>query len=315
MNFSFCNVLFPLALALAPFSAFAATEGAPAAQPATTAAAPSFFESLRWITQLDSDASWQTPSDIKGRAGELSAWSYSATAGFHLSNDSNVLIGALDYRYTDFDFHGVSAAPFGNMERLRLFLHYEHMFTKRWGFFVDGSGTLAAERSASLLSGGTGRIGAGVRFKLNSKLTFFSGVMVTTFLEDRALPLPFAGASWQITPRWSLNILNGVMVSCDVFEDRTLRVDLGCTIQGGNYRLAKDQSAYGARRTRALEIWEVPLTLRVTHEFGPDGMGYVRASVGGVLYSRYRFRSSGHNIDDFGVDPAAVFKIEVGVRF
>lgn len=297
----------PDSAASTPAPTAPATAGGPVATGYVPGVTLPIFQGIRLLTPLKVGTAYRLPADIKGGPGELYSWTYNAELAAHLSDDSNLLYGAFDYQFTDYHFRGVPA-PFSDTERLRLYVRYERALDTQWGLFVDASGALAAEKNARLGDGASGRLGGGIKYTVSPDLSFYAGAQVASRLSDDASILPYLGLEWKMDPHWSLNITNGVVLSYDVFADQTLRFDLGCTYQSSNFRLVD-----GVSFTRGLEIQEVPLALSVTQEFGK--MSYLRASVAGVLYSKYKFRSGGAKIGEFKTDPTAVFALEAGVRF
>ncbi|MDR2980707.1 MAG: DUF481 domain-containing protein [Puniceicoccales bacterium] len=322
-------------LALAPFITNAVAQtgapNAPAPTETSTATAPvaigdeapsnpssealsyvlPMFQGIRMITPIKVGMAYRTPSDLNVANEHMRSLTYSVELGGRVDYGDHMLYGSLDYNYVDYHFSG-PVAPFSDTERLRLYARYGYSLDDKWGLFVDASGSLASERDANLGDGASGRIGVGVSYAVSHDLNLYAGVQVASRLEDTPSWMPYLGLEWKIDPRWSLNITNGIVISYDVWTDGSLRFDLGCTYQVSSYRMT-DQDMGGWRRDRALEVQEVPLVLSATQEFGE--MGYVRASVGGILYSKYKFRSSERKIGEFRVDPAAIFAVEAGIRF
>ncbi len=270
-----------------------------------------FFWGLQWVVPAKGFVQYRTPSDIDGSNGRMS----STTAGFEIAgrfiNDQNIFYGAFDYRYTDYRFTDV-AAPFSDTQSLHALVRYIRQFDNQWGFFADAVGRMASENDADLSDGCTGSLSAGARYTVSPDMTVYLGLQVRSQLEDSALWLPYLGLEWRINSHWSLNITNGIVATYDVFEDGSLRVDIGCTYVFADYRL-RDRALPGGNRTLALKTQEVPLTLSVTKELGK--YGYLRGTIGAILYSKYDFEHDENTLRKFETEPAAIFGLEAGFRF
>lgn len=270
-----------------------------------------FFRGIQLLMPMTVSGIYRAPSDIQDTNGQMRSWSMGANLATRHMSEAGIFYGSLDYRYTDYKFSGVTA-PFSDTERVLAYVRYERGLSAEWGVFVDASGGFAAEKDAHLQDGASGRFGGGVRYVVSPDLVLYAGAQVMTRLSDNASVFPFIGLSWKIDQHWSLNASNGLVLSYDVFADSSLRLNLGCSYTSSTFRMVDDTWG-GVARSRALEVQEVPLSLSVTQELGRSS--YVRASVAGLLYSKYKFRSGGAGAGEFKSDPAVMFGLEAGVRF
>lgn len=289
--------------------------GAEAATPTTAESkevrvAEPFFRGIQLLMPITVYGMYRTPADIRNTDAHMRSWTAGTELAARYISDANVFYGSIDYRYTGYHFNGTGpTAPFGDVERLMAYVRYERALNEKWGVFVDASGSLSAETAANMKDGATGRLGGGARYAISPDLNFYAGAQVLTRLSDSASIYPYIGMMWRIDAHWSLNVTNGIVVSYDVFEDNSLRFDLGGTYQSTNFRLVDDP----VLGKQAIDSREVPLTFSVTKEFGK--FSYLRASVAGILYNKYKTRSGGNTVDEFRTDPAVAFGLEVGMRF
>ncbi len=268
-----------------------------------------FFRGIDLLMPMTVTALYQLPADVKKADARMSRWQVSAEVAARHATETGLFYGSLAYSYTNYHFSGASTNFFGDTERVLAYARYEQALNRTWGFFVDASGGFAAEKAANMSDGTFGRLGGGVRYTVSEDLSVFVGAQVLTRMSDSATVLPHIGFSWKIDDRWSLNAVNGLVLSYNVYLDRSLRLDLGCTYSNTNFRLRDDSSG----RHQALEIQEVPLALSATQELGKAS--YVRGSVAGLLYSKYKGRSGGNSVGEMKTDPSVVFGLEAGVRF
>ncbi|MDR2844815.1 MAG: DUF6268 family outer membrane beta-barrel protein, partial [Puniceicoccales bacterium] len=265
-------------------------------------------EQFRYVRSVRLGAEWHSPASIKAARGELSATCMETEFSTIVMDSSNLFVGSLEYRYTDYRFHNTTAPLFADAEFVGVRLIYERKLTQNWAILADAVGSFSAEVDARLHDGAAGGFGGGVRYAFNDDLKFFAGTHVFTRLSRGAQVVPIGGIIWKIDPHWSLFTTNGVTLVYDVFADESWRLDLSCSYEGANIRLAD-----GGKRKRVLEVREVPLTFRVTRNFGQAA--YIRASIGGVLYGRYKFRSGSATTGDFEAGPALQLGLVAGMRF
>lgn len=275
---------------------------------ATVAQAEPFFRGIDLLMPVTFSAEYRLPTDIKGGTGRMRSWSAGTEVALRHIAGENIFYGSLGYSYTDYHFSGMATAPFNDTERVRAYVRFERGKSEQWGWFVDATGGFAAEKAANMSDGAFGRFGGGVRYTVSPDLNIYLGAQVMTRMADSATIFPFIGLEWRVDEHWSVHASNGLVVSYDVLSDQSLRVDLGCMYNSSNFRLEEN-----GERKPALEIQEVPLVLSVTQELGRHG--YVRGSVAGILYSKYKGRSGGNAIGELKADPTVAFGLEAGVRF
>ncbi|MDR2429595.1 MAG: hypothetical protein LBD14_01625 [Puniceicoccales bacterium] len=286
---------------------------------ANTAAAPVlprgesefFFNNV--FTAPSLTAGYSMPAAVRDATGKLLSWNYDAGVSVLAIGAENIFYGAFAYRRTDYRFEGMGA-PFGDVEQARLYFRYERAFSPRWSLVVDAAGWLAAETDARIGEGAAGFLGGGVKHSLSGDLQFHLGMMVKTYLSDGAELWPYGGFVWQIDPSWALGLTNGLSLRYDgrFFDGHATSVELKCAYESLNFRMA-GATAVGSHR-RAVEVQQVVLTLGVKQEF-LGRAAYVRGTIGGVLYAKYKFRSCGDNVGEFRTDPAATFCVEAGFTF
>lgn len=270
-----------------------------------------FFDNV--FTTPSFTAGYATPAAVRDATGKLSSWNYDAGVSVLAIGAENIFYGAFAYRRTDYYFEGV-AAPFGDVEQARLYFRYERAFSQQWSLVVDAAGWLAAETDARLGAGAAGFLGGGVKYSLSQDLQFHFGVMVKTYLSDSAEFWPYGSFVWQIDPGWTLGLTNGLSLRYDgqFLNDCTTSFELKCAYESSNFRMA--DATVGASRRRAVEVQQVALTLGVKQEF-LGRAAYVRGTIGGILYGKYKFRSHGDNVGAFRTDPSATFCLEAGFTF
>ncbi|MDR2513414.1 MAG: hypothetical protein LBD01_06445 [Puniceicoccales bacterium] len=317
MSLSIRNWPAALLTMLAPIPGFAETplqqpasqedDGQRRARPANSAPNFSFFSPAFELR-------YATAANIKNAPGRYSTTLYDTDLSFFKITPKESIVAFCGYSFTDTRFSDTPAA-YGDLERVHFFARYEHRISdSQWALFVDGSFILAAEESASLGKGLIGRGGLGLKYTFSENFDFSVGVMVMNRLSDSADILPYGGFNWKISQYWSLRLTNGLVLSHDVFGDKTLRIDLAGLYRGGDYRMA-DITVAGRRHARALEVREFVLALSVTKEFF-DRACYLGLGVEGVFLGKYKFRSTGgSNIGEFECDPSLAFALKGGFRF
>jgi hypothetical protein len=262
---------------------------------------------------LSAETAWQTSADIIGGGGDFSAWSRKASVGYFYKNEENAFFANVSWQSNDYDFQG-TPAWFADTESVAALLFYERKISSDWSLLANAGGHFSAATDARLSDGYSGFVGGGVRYRPTANLNFFGGLLVTSRIMDDPSWLPYAGIEWTIDKHWSLKTKGASLtLGYDVEGDGMLLFELAGTYRGGRYLLARDTYA-GARRDRDLETREGVVTLAMTRTFF-DRAAYLSAGVGALLYSKHKIRSHGHTIGEFRTDPAAVFHVEVGVRF
>ncbi len=269
------------------------------------------FWDLDLIAPAKGNFEYRLPADISGGDGRLGAYSAGAEFSARYSGETNLFFGSLGYHYTHYRFDG-APAPFSNTEDVHALLRGIQFFHENWGAFLDLDGHMASETKASLARGCTLTVGFGACYRVSDDLIFYFGAQAGLVLEDRLLWMPYGGIEWTINKHWSLSLTNGLVVTCDVYGDESLRIDLSCAYMSSYFRLP-DQSTPTGMRSMALKIQEVPLSVSVTKQFLKRG--YVRGTVGAILYGRYDFQHDKDAQRHFRTEPAPFFNIEAGVQF
>ena len=280
-------------------------EDIPEATPASREIPPSFRSATL-------GSSTHLASGIKHGVGQFSEWAYNAGFSLFAANANNLFYGSLGYERRDYYFHD-TPAWFDDCQRTSASLYYERVINSDWTFLALAGGALSAEEDARWKDAATGHIGLGAKYKLSKDVSISGGFMVASKLSDGPRWLPYATLNWQITPHWSLRTSAGATLSYDVFADKMLCVELTGAWHGANFRLRNATNETGSRK-RALEGREGVFSLSVTKEFFKR-FAYVRASVGGSFFTKYKIRSYGANIAEFETDPTLVLGIESGIRF
>jgi hypothetical protein len=282
----------------------ATPESSPPPPPAPTT--PPSFRAIAFNT------TGHLASDISHSNGQFASWNHNAEFSLFAANAKHLFYCGVEYSQINYRFHD-TPAWFDDCERTSLSLFYEHTLDKQWTLLAIAGGAIAIEESARRQDGAIGHIGFGAKFKYSKDFSLHGGAMVANRLSDGPAWLPYIGLNWQINPHWNLRTTSGATLTYDVFADNTLRFELTGAWRGVNFRL--NNAPRGTpNRTRALESREGILSLGVTKEFF-DRAAYIRATLGGSFFTKYKIRSYGSNIGEFKCDPALLFGIEAGFRF
>lgn len=114
------------------------------------------------------------------------------------------------YGQDDYNFTGIAAEPWNNIENLRAGIFGLWAIDDVWTVFAAGSLRTYAEQNASLSDAVTGSIFGGASYRFNDRLSLGPGLGAVGQLEDDPLYFPIIVVDWNITDRLLLSTGGGM---------------------------------------------------------------------------------------------------------
>ena len=210
-----------------------------------------------------------------------------------------------------FDRSGPMAVP-DYLQELALDLGASHRVSQRWlliasvrpGLYGDGEAAARDEFHAPAL--------LLANFRQSPTLAWSFGLRVDWFADKPVIP--FVGVAWKFAPDWEF-LLGAPRAGVTYTVSPALKLGLGATVQGGNFRVGRDPRevsvAVGPRLDNTyLDYHEIRVGLAADYAINPTFV--LKAEVGAITDQKFDYYDRNYTLNG---DTAVFFSVGIVGRF
>lgn len=286
--------------------------------PAAPALAQQSGPPLGWVTSVEGIAAFQGNADLDD-GGSFSTQRYFLRAGglytFPSGNSAGI---SLSFGQLSYDFDDVGAAPWGDINDLRISLPLRFRLSDTVNAFLAPSLRYDYEDGADMDDGMTWGAFGGVTWRINDRLTIGPGIGVFSELkdDDDLTVFPALLIDWDIADRWNLSTGTGLGstqgpgLSLNYAQSDALSFGLSVRSERVQFRLDDD----GLAPDGTGEDSSFPVVLTVNYEPTPlfSVSGFAGMETGGELKL---YDADGARVSKESYDPAPVAGFAFRLRF